>query len=81
MNYRLLCSCGHAVYRGADSKEAAIERFKQAMDQATLDAHYGKYHQGEAKPALNDLHASLGNMIAPSVDGLSLTLPKLVAPA
>lgn len=79
MNYRMQCSCGHALYRGADSREAAIERFKAALTQQALDMHYAKYHPGEAKPPLSQMHTALDSMVTPAVEALSLSLPPLVA--
>jgi hypothetical protein len=77
MTYRLDCTCGHAMYRGADDKAAAVTRFKNDMTQALLDAHWAASHAGEAKPSLADVQGMIEAGVAPAVIGLKSTLPAL----
>jgi hypothetical protein len=77
MNYRLQCTCGHALYRGAESKEEAVEKFKAAMNQEALDQHWAASHAGEQKPSLADLQSNIASMVTRSDEALGFEIPQL----
>jgi hypothetical protein len=82
MNYRMQCTCGHALYRAGATREEAVEKFKAAMTQATVEQHVAKYHNaGEAVPTQAQVHAMIEQSVIPADVGLVLRLPALTATA
>lgn len=52
------CTCGHVMTVDASSKDEAVTKFKEMMDQTALDAHWTEKHQGDTmpKPTLEQSH-------------------------
>lgn len=64
-NFSLTCSCGQLMTLDAPNKDAAVDMFRAGMTQQALDDHFRQHHQpSEPKPALEQAHAMIGQMVA-----------------
>lgn len=52
------CSCGFEMKVDAETKEGAVSKLQQMMDQNMMDAHWAEYHKDDKmpKPALDQAH-------------------------
>lgn len=59
------CTCGHVMTLDAQSKDEAVTKFKQMMDQTALDAHWMEKHQGDTmpKPTLEQSHMMIEQIV------------------
>lgn len=81
MNYRMQCSCGHALYRGAGSREEAVEKFKAVETQDAINQHMATYHKGEPAITVAQAHAMIEQSVTTADQGLKLTYAALTPTA
>jgi hypothetical protein len=63
--YSRHCTCGFGFRIPAESREDAIAKLKEEMDQDALNEHWQQFHdqQGEPKPTLEEAHALIDQQV------------------
>lgn len=58
MKYSMKCTCGDVMTVDAASKDEAVTKFKEMMDQKALDTHWSEKHPNDTmpKPTLEQSH-------------------------
>ena len=48
--FSVTCTCGHVMSVDANTKEEAVRKLNQMMDQKGLDDHWAKNHASDSMP-------------------------------
>lgn len=64
--YSMTCTCGQVMSVDAYTRDEAVMKMKQMMDQLALDKHWAQFHQGKPmseKPTLEQSNAIIDQML------------------
>lgn len=64
--YSMTCSCGQVMSVEGNTREDAVVKMKQMMDQVGLDTHWAQFHKGKPdseKPTVEQSHAMIDQML------------------
>lgn len=72
MTYAMTCTCGHKMTVDADSRDEAVSKMQDMMDDAAIKAHWEEFHADDAMPmpSIEQSHAMIAsNLVEEVTDG------------
>ncbi len=54
--YVMTCSCSDQLRIDADSREEAVGKLRNMMDEYTIETHFMEKHPGEPIPTVHEMH-------------------------
>jgi len=63
--FSMTCTCGHEMSVDAATKEEAVAKLQQMMDQKGIDAHWAENHKEDTapKPGIEQVHAMVAEKV------------------
>ena len=55
----MTCTCGDDISIDAGSREEAVLRLKEMMDDEAVMTHVSESHSGESAPTMEEIHAMI----------------------
>ena len=67
--YKMACSCGDTMTVEAADRDEAVQKLKDMMDQAAIDAHMAEKHPGDPVMSVAECHAMIEEQVEMVEDG------------
>ena len=61
--FKMTCSCGDEMTLEAGSREDAVSKFKEMMDEKVIASHMSEKHPGEPVISVADCHAMIEKQV------------------